>query len=101
MKLALLGDFVAIPWADGKCRNASSWRSVDVMSDGFAVRSVYHYGTLMGSFILAKDGVRWVFQPESVGWGSVSDQQGTNKILANYSWRYRRNGGVPRYEEIR
>jgi len=55
----------------------------------------------MGSFILAKDGVRWVFQPESVGWGSVSDQQGMNKILANYSWRYRRNGGVPRYEEIR
>lgn len=101
MKLAQIGDFVAVPWVYGRCRNVSSWRYLDTMTENkVRVRSVYHYGTLMGSFILAKDEVRWVFQPESAGWGSVSDQQGMNKMLANYGWRYRRNHGVARYERI-
>jgi hypothetical protein len=53
----------------------------------------------MGRLVLRTNGVL-VFSPESAGWGSASDQQGMNKILANYGWRYRRNGGEARYERI-
>jgi hypothetical protein len=98
MKLADIGDFVAAPHKSGRRRNVGNWSFVDSTD----CRTVYHYGTLMGAFILNEDDLQtWEFAPTSVGWGSVSDQQGMNKILANYSWRYRRNGGVPRYEEIR
>jgi hypothetical protein len=123
MRLALIGDFVAVPHKSGKRRNVGNWSFVDSTNDAFGVRrtpeavrlwnlsplnrsffgeirSVYHYGTLMGSFILGKDEKTWEFTPISVGWGSASDQQGMNKILANYGWKYRRNNGDARYEVI-
>ena len=42
------------------------------------------------------DGV-WNFAPLSTGRGSVSDQQGLNRMLAGSGWRYIRKGGVARY----
>jgi len=56
-------------------------------------RQVYHYGTLMGEFVLLSDGV-WGFEPVSTGWGSVSDQQGMNKMLGGTGWYYSRKGGA-------
>lgn len=120
MKLADIGDFVATPWRNGRVKNCSSWRIVDSCHNpnptaddirlhalsplgGTArgeIREVWHYGTHMGTFRLTKQNA-WEFTPISVGLGSVSDQRGMNKILANYRWRYRRNGGVARYEYLR
>jgi hypothetical protein len=122
MKLALIGDFVATPHKAGRRQNVGNWSFVDSANPYGAsrtkeavrlwklsplnsdfdckVRSVYHYGTLMGAFRLTKDEQTWEFTPISTGWGSASDQQGMNKMLANYGWRYRRNGGRARYERI-
>lgn len=73
------------------------------------VRRIYHYDTLMGSFVRWHDECTWEdgdddmtgpwhFVPVSVGHGSVSDQHGMNEILTTTGWRYRRNGGRARYE---
>jgi hypothetical protein len=122
MKLADIGDFVAVPHKEGRRQNVGKWSFVDSALESFGelnaenlriwrlsplnrafrgeVREVWHYGTLMGAFVLTKDEQSWEFTPISAGWGSVSDQQGMNKIIANYGWRYRRNGGEARYERI-
>lgn len=123
MKLADIGDIVGTGFCNGRTRKVGNWSFEDSsaypygarrttealrlwklspLNHDFAVsvRSVYHYGTLMGAFRLTKDEQTWEFTPISTGWGSASDQQGMNKILANYGWRYRRNGGSARYERI-
>ena len=99
MKLADIGDLFT--FGDSlRPRKVSTWSYWDTMdSDGMA-RVVYHYGTEMGQFHYENSDSVWYFVPTSVGWGSVSDQQGMNKILQNFGWRYRRNGGNPRYERI-
>jgi hypothetical protein len=96
MKLADIGDLTTFR-SSGKVRKVSSWSFYD--NDNLE-RTVYHYGTEMGRFYYEPSSALWEFLPISVGWGSVSDQQGMNKILANYNWRYRRNGGNPRYERV-
>lgn len=59
---------------------ASSWRA-EVMTppDERAEVYVYHYDTLM--FRLRKHDGEWYAYPINSGWGSLSDKQGTNKIL--------------------
>jgi len=119
MKLALIGDFIATPWRYGRRVTVGNWAFQDSAHtpnptpederlsalsplNGTArgeIRSVWHHGTLMGSFRLTKQG-EWEFTPISRGWGSVSDQQGMNKILKGFGWVYRRNGGNARYERI-
>ena len=96
MKLADIGELATFR-SSGKVRKVSSWSFYD--NDNME-RVVYHYGTEMGRFQFEPSDAIWYFVPTSTGWGSVSDQQGMNKILANYGWRYRRNGGNPRYERI-
>ena len=66
-------------------------------NDWTNIRSVYHYDTLMGEFY-STNNEPWKFAPLSVGHGSVSDQQGMNRILKDTGWTYRRNDGKPRYE---
>jgi hypothetical protein len=123
MKLADIGDIVGTGFCNGRTRKVGNWSFSDSsdyvngavrtkeavrlwklspLNRSFcgSVRSVYHYGTLMGAFVLTKDEQTWEFTPISVGWGSASDQQGMNKMLANYGWRYRRNGGSARYERV-
>jgi len=98
MKLADIGYFGTYGAVSTREVRVGNWSYFDRLGEDGDERIVYHYGTEMGRFALA-DNV-WYFVPTSVGWGSVSDQQGMNKILANYGWRYRRNGGNPRYERI-
>jgi len=88
----------------GRNLKVGRWSLVDVRIDdpgmGLAMdaRRIYHYGTLMGSFVRRDTEGVWHFVPVSVGHGSVSDQHGMNKILNRTGWNYRRNGGRPRYE---
>ena len=102
MKLADIGDLFT--FGDSlRPRKVSTWSYWDTMDSDGSVRIVYHYGTEMGRFENYHHGKHpdsWYFVPVSTGWGSVSDQQGMNKILQNFGWRYRRNGGNPRYERI-
>ena len=80
----------------------------EVDSDGIQFRQVWHYGTLMGEFYKlvanyttgqgANEHEVFQFAPLSTGYGSASDQQGMNKMLAGTGWQFRRNGGVARYE---
>jgi len=76
-------------------RNVGAWSFYDyVDSDGMLVRAVSHYHTVMGRFRGTEDGVCWCWLPESVGWGSVSDQQGCNRIVAGLGgWYFQRAGG--------
>lgn len=55
---------------------------------------VYHYSTLMATW--HPDDPRGTFVPVSVGWGSVSDQQGMNQIMRalGVDWYYVRKGGA-------
>ena len=94
MKLADIGDLTTFR-SSGKVRTVGRWSFYD---NDNTERVVYHYGTEMGRFAM-EDSV-WYFVPTSVGWGSVSDQQGMNKILSGFGWVYRRNGGNARYERI-
>jgi hypothetical protein len=99
MKLADIGDLTTFR-SSGKVRKVGAWSFYDQESGlGMldAVRTVYHYGTEMGQFVYDNEGL-WYFVPTSTGWGSASDQQGMNKILASFGWCYRRNGGNARYE---
>ena len=83
------------PWRDGQHRRASSWSFTDsYQSIGGHVRSIYHYQTLMGEYVgfertfdhdRGESVLEWTFNPISVGWGSVSDQNGMNMLM---SWKY-------------
>jgi len=84
-------------WKAGRCRIVGNWTYTDTLDEdtGLMHRYVAHRGTVMGEFYCWRS--VWMFAPLSIGWGSVSDQNGMNKIMPN-GWRYRRNGGNPRYE---
>jgi hypothetical protein len=79
-----------------RLRKVGNWSYRDTIDSSGMQRLVYHHGTEMAFFLNEGDG--WSFFPSSVGWGSVSDQQGMNKIAANYGWRYIRRNGNPMYE---
>jgi hypothetical protein len=61
---------------------------------------IHHHGHCMGYFVFnATTG--WSFDcgfntthGVNVGWGSVSDQNGMNKILRGTGWYYSRKGGA-------
>jgi len=106
MKLADIGDLTTFR-SSGKIRTVGRWSFYDNDNTEFpkvpSERVVYHYGTEMGRFVNCHEYRHldsWYFVPTSVGWGSVSDQQGMNKILSGFGWVYRRNGGNARYERI-
>ena len=101
-----------VRWHDGRTHKAGAWCASD-WSDSkdncgeygpiWQYRSVFHYGTEMIRFVRADfihvDGQlepgRWTVVPVSTGWGSVSDQQGVNKVLGGYDgWYYSRKGGA-------
>ncbi len=99
MKLADIGDLFT--YGDSlRPRKVGAWSYWDTSCDTENavgdVRIVYHYDTEMGRFHY-ENGC-WYFVPTSTGWGSASDQQGMNKILKDFGWCYRRNGGNARYE---
>ena len=96
MKLADIGNLLTYG-ESLRPRKVGAWSYWDRMGEDGDSRIVYHYGTEMGQFHY-DEGI-WYFVPTSVGWGSASDQQGMNKILRDFGWCYRRNGGNPRYEK--
>lgn len=97
MKLAYINPVESGAWfKDGRCRKVGAWTYTDVVDSNGMHRFVAHHGTIMGEFV-SLSGLVWGFAPLSIGWGSVSDQNGMNKIMPS-GWRYRRNGGNPRYE---
>lgn len=82
------------PWRAGTTRCVGTWRYYDRANDhpdNGMQREVWHYSTLMGVF--SHEHGSWSFYPVSTGWGSVSDQQGMNKIIHGYGWRFVRKGG--------
>lgn len=87
-------------WREGRKVRAHAWTAVDSRLGGILVRDIYHYTTRMGTFIQDGNGGPWLFSPVSVGFGSVSDAQGMNKITSRYGWWMRRDrrGGGPRWE---
>ena len=97
MKLADIGDLTTY-WSSGKVRKVGAWSYYDTEDEDGSLRIVYHYGTEMGRFYVTEE-LEWAFFPTSVGWGSVSDQQGMNKILKEFGWRYSRKNGQPSYEK--
>lgn len=83
-------------WRSGSERKCGQWSYADMVGcDGTRERYVKHHGTVMGFF--TEQTKHWVFYPISTGWGSAIDQQGMNKIMGS-EWKFRRNGGKPRYE---
>lgn len=101
MKLADINPINGVAFESGRSKTVGHWEFCDGYtaygSDWTDHRSVYHYDTLMGEWYNT-NGEGWKFAPLSVGHGSVSDQQGMNKILKDSGWTYRRNDGCPRYE---
>lgn len=95
MQIANLNPKVT-PWKQGQTLKASSWTAVDRSYGTVAVREIFHYGTMMGKFVVGPYGS--VFGPTSTGWGSASDQQGIRKLDCGF--RMVRKGGSPRYEEV-
>ena len=84
----------------GRNVRVGNWSLEDVRHDGYDERRIVHHGTHMGSFVDIRQGDGFSFVPVSTGWGSASDQQGMNRILSGTGWKYRRNGGRPRYEHV-
>jgi len=88
------------PFNDGVGRNVGNWSFVDRNDGNFSYRQIFHHGTLLGEFYRVPFRDSWNFKPLSTGWGSASDQQGMNKILKDFGWKFRRNGGEARYEHV-
>jgi hypothetical protein len=88
------------PFKDGVRKNVGNWTFSDAIDDTFMYRRILHRGTLMGEFYSDVTNMNWGFAPLSIGWGSASDQQGMNKILKDFGWSFRRNGGCPRFEHV-
>jgi hypothetical protein len=100
MKLAYINPTESGEWFKaGRCRKVGKWTYSDYEDETCFKRVVAHHDHVMGEFVLPKPNETkgWSFTPISTGWGSVSDQGGMNKIMPS-AWRYRRNGGKPRYE---
>ena len=80
------------PWEDGQSRKVGKWSYVDYyQSIGGHCRDIYHYDTLMLTFVGferefdAERGemtLEWQAFPVSIGHGSVSDQGGINQLLS-------------------
>lgn len=87
----------------GRNLQVGKWRMVDAvdLDNALFYREVWHHDTLMGEWyadmLLPEGEHEWMFGPLSTGHGSVSDQQGMNRMLAGTGWRFLRSGGVPRY----
>ena len=98
MKLAFINPNESGRWfRQGSERKCGRWSYADdINPEGVRIRYVIHHNTIMGYFKECES-FGWLFLPLSTGWGSASDQQGMNKIMPS-AWRYRRNGGKPRYE---
>jgi len=88
------------PFKNGVRKNVGHWSFVDSNDDNFSYRQILHYGTVMGEFYTDRTNINWGFAPLSIGEGSTSDQQGMNKILKDFGWSFRRNGGNPRFEHV-
>lgn len=100
MKIAELNPVHGRAFASGRTVRAGAWSATDiVLEDALVQRVIRHYGTVMGVFEGDLDSGGWSFVPESVGYGSVSDQGGMNKVMRSFGWYYRRAGGA-RYESI-
>lgn len=73
---------------------AGKWSSSDEWSEHWKchIRVVRHYGTTMLIFPIDLQSGRWTGDPDQVdifrGWGSVSDQQGVNQLLARIGAPY-------------
>lgn len=106
MRIADMGDMST--HRAGRTVRCGNWHHIDgVEANGdpsVILRYVYHRGTCMG--VLVADEAGWgrtEFVAYTMGWGSVSDQNGMNAILrrAGIPLVYRRNGGHARYEASR
>ena len=92
------------PYSDRQVLRFGHWSLRDedfTYSDGTMAhyRYIVHYATIMGYFYYAADGDGWQFSWASIGRGSVSDQNGMNRIIRGYGWRFLR-AGYPRYEWV-
>ena len=72
------------PWKKGQTLSASSWSSVDDISDldGSMVRTISHYSTEMVEFVWMEWTEEWSMNPLSVGRSSQSDRAGIRKLGA-------------------
>lgn len=89
----------------GRAFDAQSYRKVGNWAwrdgwdyEGMPVRYVWHYSTLMFEFVGDNEVPwrvgEWRVRPHSLGYGSVSDQQGCNRIIgAAGDLYYSRKGG--------
>ena len=95
MRQSELNPITGREFRSGKVHRAGNWVAVD-STDPFVApsrREIRHHGTLLGFFEF--DGVTWFWVPVSTGWGSASDQQGCNKVVAGLGgWYYSRKGGA-------
>lgn len=93
------------PYFDSQRVSFGNWQLQDddfVYGDGTVshYRYIWHYDTIMGYYFRAHDGLSWSFGCGSIGHGSVSDQNGMNRLMRGYGWRYLRSGGYARYEWV-
>lgn len=100
MRLADINPMTGRAFAAGTRRTVGAWSFSDGFSDdGFPVRYVWHYHTKMlvfnSVYAVPNRYSEWDVDPISLGWGSVSDQQGCNRIIgATSGWYYSRKGGA-------
>lgn len=98
MRLADINPITGREWSAGTRRRVGAWSFSDgYTADGIAARYIWHYSTLM--VVLERDLLSpsvWHVCPHSLGWGSVSDQNGCNKAVrgALGGWYYSRKGGA-------
>lgn len=100
MKLEDINPNTGHPFRMSTDKRFGNWQVVDIRDDEafMEVRMVFHHGTRMGEWFRMDGDETFGFAPTSTGWGSVSDQQGMNRILQGTGWKFLRNGGVARYE---
>lgn len=92
-------------WQEGQMLSAHNWSAEDwTDTEGNSRRTVYHYSTRMVEFVQLSWMTDWSVDEDtiSLGWGSVSDQNGMNNLIRSYGFRYRRDerGGGPRVESL-
>ena len=114
------------PYKEGQSRKVGNWSFMDYyQSIGGHCRDIYHYNTLMVTFVgferefdseRGEVTLEWHAEPVSIGHGSVGDQGGMNQLLGycsmwepggvktyvDYGYRYYRDqrGGGPRIMNI-
>lgn len=83
-----------VEFRENKKTRAGAWSALDEVDDeGLEVRTLYHYSTAMLAWYY-RDPAAWT-EVLSLGHGSVSDQQGVNKVLQalGVGLYYSRRGG--------